>query len=304
MPRASGIYTPPGSSWNPPVNGNQATVGDWAALLADISAALTQSVSADGQTGVTGNIAMGNNKLTGLGAGTALGDSLRFQQLFSQGTPVQLSSAAAVDIGGQNTVAVEITGTTNITSFSTNYNSPRFLRFTGILTLTNSATLALPGGVDITTAAGDTCIALPNQAGTGWNVYVYIRASGAITIVPTAVNGTDGTNKTYVDNAIATAVAGAVATANTVVSVQTGTSVTGAVGFHYFCTNTSAVTVTLPASPTTGTFVWITFTNTTAANIIARNGSTIMGLAENMTVDSTLGLTVELRAIAGDWRLV
>lgn len=92
--------------------------------------------------------------------------------------PVQLASGATTDIGGQNSMFVEITGTTTITSFSTNYNGPRFLRFTGILALThNATTLNLPGAANITTAAGDTAIAIPNQAGNGWNVVNFQRAA-------------------------------------------------------------------------------------------------------------------------------
>lgn len=93
--------------------------------------------------------------------------------------PVQLASGATADIGGQNALFVEITGTTTITSFGTNYNGPRFLRFTGALTLThNATTVNLPGAANITTAAGDTAIAIPNQAGNGWNVAQYQRAAG------------------------------------------------------------------------------------------------------------------------------
>lgn len=95
--------------------------------------------------------------------------------------PVSLASAATTDIGGQNALAVEITGTTTITSFGTTYNGPRFLRFTGALTLThNAATLNLPGAANITTAAGDTCIAYPNQGATGWHVVNYQRANNAV----------------------------------------------------------------------------------------------------------------------------
>ena len=45
------------------------------AQIDDMVTALTGSVAADGQTPVTGNIAMGTNKLTGLGAGSAATDS-------------------------------------------------------------------------------------------------------------------------------------------------------------------------------------------------------------------------------------
>ncbi len=93
--------------------------------------------------------------------------------------PVTLASAATTDIGGQNSPFVSISGTTTITSFGTNYNGPRFIRFTGILTLTYNATsLILPGAASITTAVGDTAIAVPNQALNGWTVYSYQKANG------------------------------------------------------------------------------------------------------------------------------
>lgn len=91
--------------------------------------------------------------------------------------PATLASASTCSIGGVNSLAVEITGTTGISSFGTTYNGPRFLRFAGALTLTNSASLALPGAANITTVAGDTAIAVPNQALSGWTVVQYQRAS-------------------------------------------------------------------------------------------------------------------------------
>lgn len=97
--------------------------------------------------------------------------------------PVTLASATTTDIGAQNSVAVEISGTTTITSFGTSYNGPRYLRFTGALLLThNATTLNLPGAANITTAAGDTAIAYPNLAANGWNVVAYQSASGIVSI--------------------------------------------------------------------------------------------------------------------------
>lgn len=105
---------------------------------------------------------------------------------------VTLASGSTTDIGGQNAMAVEITGTTTITSFGTTYNGPRFLRFTGALTLNhNATTLYLPGAANITTAAGDTCIALPNSSANGWVVLAYQRnnsASGALLLAGTSAN--------------------------------------------------------------------------------------------------------------------
>jgi hypothetical protein len=150
---------------------------------------------------------MGGNSLTGLAAGTGTGQSLRFEQLFSQGTEADLASAATTDIGLQNTNFLRVTGTTTITSFGTNYNGPRFLRFAGVLTLTNSATLILPGAANITTVAGDTLIAIPKAtAGTadGWQVVAYQRASGLALVSP-ATSGTATVPLTNVNVTLTTA---------------------------------------------------------------------------------------------------
>jgi len=186
----SGTYNLLTNSWNPATNGVSATAVDWQNLINDVAAALTQSLSADGQTPMTGNLNAGNNKLTGLAAGSATGDSLRWEQLFSQGQPANLASAATTDIGSQNTVLLNITGTTTITSFGTNYNGPRYLKFDGVLTLThNATTLILPGGANITTAAGDSAIVVPNGTpANGWRVLGYERADGGINAV--SLNGT------------------------------------------------------------------------------------------------------------------
>lgn len=49
----------------------------------------------------------------------------------------------------------QITGTTTITAITLSAGKVATVRFTGALTLTNGASLVLPGGVNITTAAGD-----------------------------------------------------------------------------------------------------------------------------------------------------
>jgi len=175
----SGTYNAPVGSFNPAVNGVSASAADWNTLLADLTAALTQSLSADGQTPVTGSINMGGNRLTALAAGTATGHSLRWEQLFSQGLQADVAAGTTTDIGAALSTLVNVTGTGTITSFGTNYNGPRFLRFAGVCTLTNSATLVLPSGANITTAAGDSAIAVPlGNPATGWRVAAYQRASG------------------------------------------------------------------------------------------------------------------------------
>lgn len=198
------------NSWNPATNGVLATAGDWQNLINDIAAALTQSVSRDGQAPMTGNLALGNNKITGLSQGTGTGQALAFEQLFAQGTMADLASAATTDIGLQNTNFLRITGNTTITSFGTNYRGPRFLVFDGAVTLTNSSTLVLPGGANITTAAGDVLIAIPGATlGTAdkWIVTAYQKNAVPGTLAAGSVNNAalaDGavTNSKLADGAV------------------------------------------------------------------------------------------------------
>ena len=196
MPRnGSGGYTAPSNSFNPAINGVAATATDWNATLTDLAAAIQQSISADGQTPITGNLQMGGNKLTNLAAGSGTGQSLRYEQLFSQGTLTDIASAATLDIGAQLTNFLRVTGTTGVTSFGTNYNGPRFLIFSGAVLLTHSATLVLPTASNITTAANDALIAVPISG--GWQVVVYQKADGSALSAPLIAATTAGTSTAY-----------------------------------------------------------------------------------------------------------
>lgn len=88
-----------------------------------------------------------------------------------------IASAATTDIGAATGVSVGITGTTTITSFGTKTAGVmRYLNFGGVLTLTHNATsLILPTGANITTAAGDTCVA-QSLGGGNWRVISYQSA--------------------------------------------------------------------------------------------------------------------------------
>lgn len=97
------------------------------------------------------------------------------------GAQQAVASAATCDIGTVAYNNVNITGTTNISGFgaSASVNQPiYFIEFADALTLQHGAGLILPGNVDITTAAGDTCIA--EYLGSGnWKVRQYtILATG------------------------------------------------------------------------------------------------------------------------------
>lgn len=67
---------------------------------------------------------------------------------------------------------------------------------------------------------------------------------------------------------------------------------------------TASLTLTLPASPTAGD--WVAFSNRsgTLTSVIARNGQNIMGLAENMTIDSlNAGMTLTFADATRGWVL-
>lgn len=244
----SGDYTPPNSSWSPAINGTLATAGDFTALLNDISAALTQSVSRDGQSPMTGPLNMGNNKISGVTAGTGTGEALAFQQLFAQGTMQDLASAATTDIGLQNTNFLRITGNTTITSFGTNYRGPRFLVFAGAVTLTNSATLVLPGNANITTAAGDVLIAIPGATlGTAdkWIVTAYQK-----NVVPGSVSPQNQTSKIEPVTASVASNALTVTLNPTALDFRSATLGSGTVNTRTISTALSAV---VPSGATLGT---------------------------------------------------
>lgn len=103
------------------------------------------------------------------------------------GTETPIPSAATTDLGSVPAHNVNITGTTTITSFGTSAQTiaPIYIgRFTGSLTLTNSAALLLPGGNNIQTSNGDSFIA--EYLGNGnWKVlfYQYVSANAATSAI-------------------------------------------------------------------------------------------------------------------------
>ena len=136
------------------------------------------------------------------------------------------------------------------------------------------------------------------------------NVTGAVTPTHTLLN-TVGVTQTLGNNTTNTAttafVQAAIANVNaatsTTVSIVAGTTQTAVAGSHYILTNVAATTVTLPASPASGDTVWVTVANSLATNVIARNGNTIMGIAEDMTINA-LYATVALRYVNSSWRLV
>lgn len=136
----------------------------------------------------------GSNFPSGGESPTTADDYLRthasFMALMRDGkghtTEADVASAATCDVGALNSLFVRVTGAVSITSLGTNYNGPRFIRFAGALTLVHSATLVLPGAVNLSTTAGDSCIAVPiGTPATGWQIMAYQLSANSPSAVAT-----------------------------------------------------------------------------------------------------------------------
>ena len=79
-----------------------------------------------------------------------------------------------------------------------------------------------------------------------------------------------------------------VGTGNIPITALASTSATLAAGATYAITSPTAITLTLPASPSAGDTISLVDYNTITASVkhtLARNGSTIYGLAQDLTLD-------------------
>lgn len=171
---------------------------------------------------------------------------------------------------------------TAVTPTSTDFNTLAGAATTGAVGLNvetqavanNSTKAASTAFVSAAVAAATLSATLPSQSGNGGK-YIY----------------TDGTNAGWY------ALGGPV-------TVVSGTTQTAVAGNHYILTNVASSTVTLPASPASGDTVWVTWANSLATNVIARNAQTIMGDASDMTLDASTNGTVQLRFVNSSWRLM
>lgn len=89
-----------------------------------------------------------------------------------------IASAATTNIGAAAANYLQVTGVTGITAFDMiQAGTRRILEFAAALTLSNGANLILPGGANITTAAGDVAGFVSEGAGV-WRCTGYMKASG------------------------------------------------------------------------------------------------------------------------------
>lgn len=97
MAFSSGTYTL--ASGNPITAGETITAANFNTTLSDLATALSLCVTKNGTQTITANIPLSSYKLTGLGAATANGDAVRYEQVpFLAGSSLTLSGASNIGV--------------------------------------------------------------------------------------------------------------------------------------------------------------------------------------------------------------
>lgn len=108
MPFSSGsfsLYTP-----GNPVTTGTTIASSWANnTLNDIATGLSTCVLKDGTQTITANLPMAGFKLTGLGAGSAAGDSLRYEQVFLASTAISAAGSGQSDATSITSIVNQVT---------------------------------------------------------------------------------------------------------------------------------------------------------------------------------------------------
>lgn len=128
---------------------------------------------------------------TGLLGSTGNAADARAALGFKRGADI--ASAATINLTTATGDLVDVTGTTTITAITLADGEERTVRFTGALTLTNGASLVLPGGANIATAAGDFA-SFRGYASGVVRCERYTRASGAALLLASSAEAQALTN--------------------------------------------------------------------------------------------------------------
>lgn len=92
----------------------------------------------------------------------------------SRGSDIASASTIAIPNSGKYFV---VTGTTTINAISDSWTGRTvFLKFSGSLTVTNSASIVIPGGANIVTSAGD-CLTATNESSGVWRITLFQQGS-------------------------------------------------------------------------------------------------------------------------------
>ena len=109
-----------------------------------------------------------------LAAGTAIVNTFSATQRWAKGGDLSSASPLVLDTDGNY---FDVTGTTGFSAITVAAGTFFMLQFDGVLALTHGASLDLPGGANITTAAGDRLIGFAEAANTV-QILAYTKADG------------------------------------------------------------------------------------------------------------------------------
>jgi hypothetical protein len=278
----SGTYSLPAGN---PVTGGTTISSTWANnTLSDIGTALTGSLAKDGQTVPTNNLPMGGFKLTGLAAGSANGESVRFEQLptlaslgaAASGTNTDITSLASPNINAA-------TATTQAaTDSSTKVATTAMVQSVGI----HSAGYGAYAGTATLTAAdiGRACyyasgtagtLTLPTAPATGSIVSISNRATGICTVARggTALISNQGVDSTSITLGNGESVVLVYDSANWQQLSSSGFSLGGPAQTWQNVTGSRVAGTTYTNS--TGRPISVSLTTTGTATSILVNGSTV-----------------------------
>lgn len=197
---------------NPVVSNTLITAATQNTTMTDVANGLSNCITKDGQTTLTANLPMAGKKLTGLGAGTVSGDSVRYDELQLKapidsptftGQPVipgyitQGDGAAGVQLQSQTAFTTNVSGTSTSYTLTTTSSLAQFTASiavtTGILTVTSTTYGTPMTGMSITGSGVPANTFITGPSGLNWQTNI------TTSVASTLMTGNSGliTNQRY-----------------------------------------------------------------------------------------------------------
>jgi hypothetical protein len=247
---------------------------------------------ATGATGATGADGADGTSNIVLDTTPQLGGPLDTNdQAINESEGAAVASAATPDIWATDGNTVHITGTTQIDDFA---DAPRIgarrkLVFDGALTLTHGSGITLPGGANITTAAGDMAEVYADAV----NAFrvVYTKADGTAVVASTGGGPSVGTNaiiRTNAKNIITDITLSDHETTFTADAGADTLSVGTDDGFADEDTVYLTTTGTLPAGLSTSTEYYVVSAAASTLQLAATNGGSAINITDTGTGTHTI----------------